>query len=359
MLYAVIMAGGSGTRFWPASRVAMPKQMLNLVGEHTMIQDTVRRLGDLVPNDRLLVVTNKQLVEGIRDQLRGVPSEAVIGEPCKRDTAPCIGLAAAMVAKGDEDAIMVVMPADHVIKPDELFRETIQTAVDLVVERPSRIVTFGIGPNYAADIYGYIQRGEAIQHAGKQAAFRVEKFREKPSSDVARQYLESGDYYWNSGIFVWKASTILNALEQFEPEMHEHIMTIADALGTPSQEEVLEREFSAINGKSIDYAVMENYEDILVLEATYQWDDLGNWNAMQRMRGTDDDGNTLIGKHLGLDTKGSIVRSEGDHLIVTIGLDDMIVVHTPRATLVAPKKEEEKLRDVVAQLKKRGWDQYL
>jgi mannose-1-phosphate guanylyltransferase len=360
MLHAIIMAGGSGTRFWPTSRNASPKQLLDLAGGRTMIQATVDRLGELASPERTLVVTNRRLVDAISQQLPDLPPESLIGEPCKRDTAPCIGLAAALVSRNDPDAVMVVMPADHVIRPTEQFQRAIQHAVKMVDQEPSRIVTFGISPSYAAESFGYIERGEDVEvTSDAPATYRVVRFREKPSAATAKEYLSAGNFYWNSGIFVWKAATILEALRKYEPEMMSHLNTIADAAGTANFEEVLDREFSAIKGKSIDYAVMEHYEDVVVVEAPFQWDDVGSWQSLARLRDSDENGNTIIGKHLGISTQNSIVRSAEDHLIVTIGLDDCIVVHTPDATLVARKDQEEAVREVVKQLEERGWQEYL
>src|SRR3954453_1130015 len=205
MLHAVIMAGGTGTRFWPASRNDAPKQLLQLVGEQTMLWQTVDRLGDLAPKDRQLIVTNKRLVETIRGQLPDLPETAIVGEPCKRDTAPCIGLAALLVSRKDPDATMVVMPADHVIRPPEVFQAAIRQAANLVESSPERIVTFGIKPSYPAEIFGYIHRGERLPEGDAQSAtFRVQKFKEKPDAATAKNYVTSGEYYWNSGIFVWR-----------------------------------------------------------------------------------------------------------------------------------------------------------
>jgi mannose-1-phosphate guanylyltransferase len=360
MLHAIIMAGGSGTRFWPTSRNASPKQLLDLAGGRTMIQATVDRLGELASPERTLVVTNRRLVDAISQQLPDLPPESLIGEPCKRDTAPCIGLAAALVSRNDPDAVMVVMPADHVIRPTEQFQRAIQHAVKMVDQEPSRIVTFGISPSYAAESFGYIERGEDVEvTSDAPATYRVVRFREKPSAATAKEYLSAGNFYWNSGIFVWKAATILEALRKYEPEMMSHLNTIADAAGTANFEEVLDREFSAIKGKSIDYAVMEHYEDVVVVEAPFQWDDVGSWQSLARLRDSDENGNTIIGKYLGISTQNTIVRSAEDHLIVTIGLDDCIVVHTPDATLVARKDQEEAVREVVKQLEERGWQEYL
>lgn len=367
MLHAVIMAGGAGTRFWPASRQSRPKQLLTLLGERSMIQLTLDRLAGLVPPDRTLVITNAALADLSAGQLPELPAAAIVGEPCKRDTAPCIGLAAFLVSRQDPDATMAVLPADHVIRPDEVFRAALRLAVEIVdgaLATPSSpagcIVTFGIRPTYPAETFGYIERGEHL--AGgvlSPPVYRVQQFREKPKIDVAREYLASGDYYWNSGIFVWKARTILDALAQYQGEMYEHLKRIDDAWETPQRQAVLEREYAAIRGISIDYAVMEHAREILVVEAPFDWDDVGNWQSLARLRGADAEGNTISAKHLGLNTSGCIIRGSDDHLIVTLGLKDCIVVQTPDATLVANKHDEEALRQVVKLLEERGWKEYL
>jgi mannose-1-phosphate guanylyltransferase len=361
MLHAVIMAGGSGTRFWPESRESRPKQLLNLVGDQSMIQSTVSRLGTLVTAEQILVVTNRRLVEPIAEQLPDLPRASIIGEPCKRDTAPCVGLAAALVAARDPEATMVVMPADHVISTDAMFQASLQHAVDLVEAEPNRIVTFGIRPTYPAEIYGYIERdASGCLVADTPATYRVSRFREKPDLKTASEFVAAGSFYWNSGIFVWKARTIWQALEKYEPEMHAHLKRIADGVGTDSFHSTLQCEFEAIVGKSIDYAVMERFEgEILVVDAPFQWDDVGNWPAMARLHEADENGNTIIGRHLGVETKHSIIRTSDDHLIVTVGLDDTIVVHTPDATLVARRDQEAAIRKIVSELGERGWTEYL
>ena len=364
MLHAVIMAGGAGTRFWPASRVATPKQLLALGGGPTLIQATAARLAGLVPPQRILVVTNERLVDAVREQLPELPAEAVLGEPCKRDTAPCIGLAAVLIAQIDPEATLVVMPADHVITTDEQFRVAIDFAAKLVEQRPERIVTFGIRPTYPAESFGYIERDEqplarSTNSSGAPTAYAVRKFREKPKAETAREFLATGRFYWNSGIFVWKARTILAALEQYEPVMHERLAEIGKAAGRPDFAAVLAREFAAIAGKSIDYAVLERHAETVVVEAPFTWDDVGSWQSLARLLGTDVHGNTIVGKHLGVRTSGSIVRGGDDHLIVTLGLSDCLVVHTPDATLVANKHDEEAIREVVRLLQEQGWEEYL
>jgi mannose-1-phosphate guanylyltransferase len=360
MLHAIIMAGGTGTRFWPASRNETPKQLLQLVGSETMIRQTLDRLGDLVPQERRMVVTNRRLVNTVRKQLPELSAAAVVGEPCKRDTAPCIGLSALLVSRDDPEATMAVMPADHVIRPAEKFRAAIEQAAELVGESPARIVTFGIRPTYPAEIFGYIHRGGAIRGLGLAAAsYTVQSFKEKPDAATAGKYLASSDYYWNSGIFVWRASTILDALRKRQPEMLKHLETIVASWDTPQRETVFDRQFAAITPISIDYAVMEHANDVAVIEAPFEWDDLGGWQSLARLAGSDANGNTILGKHLGVNTSGTIVRTDDEHLVVTLGLKDCIVVHTPNATLVARKHDEEQIRQVVKELETRGWTEYL
>ena len=351
------MAGGTGTRFWPASRNDAPKQLLRLVGEATMLRQTLDRLGDLAPSDRQMVVTNKRLIDAVSKQLPELAAAAIVGEPCKRDTAPCIGLAALLVSRKDPDATMVVMPADHVIQPAEKFQATIQQAAAMVEESPGRIVTFGIKPSYPAEIFGYIHRGEKLVAA--QPSFKVQEFREKPETATAKKYVDSGEYYWNSGIFVWRAATILDALRERQPEMLAHLEKIVAAWDTKDSAAVFEREFAAIKPISIDYAVMEHATDVAVIEAPFEWDDLGGWQSLARLAGSDKNGNTIVGTHLGLNTSGTIVRADGEHLIVTLGIKDCIIVHTPNATLVADKHSEEQIRQVVKQLEELGWTDYL
>ena len=354
MLHAVIMAGGSGTRFWPLSRAAVPKQLLQLVGSQTMIQATVDRLGELVPPERVWIITARRLAAQMVEQLPSLPARAIVGEPCRRDTAPCVGLAAVLALHEDPEATLVVMPADHVIQPAEAFRQALSEAAQVVNARPGSLVTFGIPPTFPAETYGYIQRGESLSGPGMPlGTFQVAQFKEKPKAELARGWLEQGGFYWNAGIFVWRATTILDALAEFEPEMHARLLAIGEAIGRDDYDQVLEREFSAAPAKSIDYAVLEHHRDRLVIEANFDWDDVGTWQSLERLVGRDADGNTVVGSHVGLNTTGSIIRSDGGHLIATLGLKDCIVVHTPDATLVANKQDEESLRKLVQLLEER------
>jgi mannose-1-phosphate guanylyltransferase len=359
VLHAVIMAGGSGTRFWPASRNKFPKQLLQLVGEKTMLQATSERLEGLISPEHTLVMTNQHLVELVRQQLPEVPPEQIVGEPMKRDTAACIALAASLIVNADPEAVMLVLPADHIISTDTQFQDCMRSGLQLIQQAPERIVTFGIRPSYAAESFGYVQRGEALSSSNVAGAFRVASFREKPNQQTAEQYLQAGTYYWNSGIFMWRASTILNALRKFEPDMMKHIDAISAAMGTPGFAVTLNREFEQIDGRSIDYAVMERYSDVAVIEANFRWDDVGSWQSIGRLTEPDEQGNCVRGKYLPIQSQRMIVYGEQDHLLVTIGLNDMIVVHTPNATLIAPKDQEEHVREVVKQLQAREWTDYL
>jgi mannose-1-phosphate guanylyltransferase len=359
MLHVIVMAGGAGTRFWPASRKASPKQLLKLLGDRSMLQSTVDRIGSLCPRENVLVVTNATLVDAVRTQLPELPWDSIIGEPAKRDTAPCVALAAAMVLKKDPDATMLVMPADHVIEPLEKFVAAIREAASLVQRQPESIVTFGILPSYPAVVFGYIERGAALSGVSSAPAFDVVRFREKPDLKTAREFVDSGNFYWNAGIFVWKAWTIDRAIQKFEPEIHAHVLSITSAIGTTRFQSTFETEFIKIKSKSIDFAVMERYQPVVVVEAPFHWDDVGNWSAVPRLSGVDHDGNSISGRHVGIKTSGSIVRTTADHLVVTLGVDDLIIVHTPDATLVANRNDEAAVKQVVETLEKMGWEGYV
>ena len=360
MLHAIVMAGGSGTRFWPASRAAQPKQLLPLAGSTTLLEDTIARLEGLVPPDRTMIVTSARLLDAVRRQAPRIPAQEIVGEPCKRDTAPCIGLAALLVSRRDPDAVMAVMPSDHVIRPAADFRRAIEQAAAMVMQAPGRLVTFGVRPTYPAEGFGYIQQGAPLPTApGEAPAFAVARFKEKPPASVAADYFAAGTYLWNAGIFVWKAATIIAALEARQPEMMTRLRAIAAAWDTPARDGVFAEEFAAIKGISIDYAVLEHAADVAVIEAPFTWDDLGGWSAVARQRAADAAGNTSVGKHLAIDSAGTIVHAGDDHLVVTLGLKDILVVHTPDATLVADRAHEEAVRKVVAELESRGWTEFL
>ncbi len=365
------MAGGAGTRFWPESRRQQPKQLLGMLGDRTMIQSTADRLCGLAPPQRIYVATTALLAEQITAQLPELPDGAILVEPCKRDTGPCIGLAAMRILRDDPDAVMAVMPSDHVIGPDEGFRDAIRLAARLVEEDPKRMITFGIRPTYPAESFGYVERGGPLKSKALDktlegaeyvaGVYEVKQFHEKPKADVAKGYLDKGGFYWNSGIFVWKARTILDAIYEHQPAMREHLERIAGAFEGPDYDEVLTREFALIEPISIDLGVMEHVSDVVVIEAPFDWDDVGSWRALERLHAPDADGNVVDAvRYLGIDTSGSIIRATDErHVVVTVGVKDLIVIVTPDATLVADKNDEESIRQVTKALAERGWEECL
>jgi mannose-1-phosphate guanylyltransferase len=365
LLYLVIMAGGSGTRFWPESRRSKPKQFLTLAGERSLLQQAADRCQPWIPAEKMRVVTNADhLAESMR-QLPDLACDHILLEPCGRNTAPCIGLAAWQVWQHDPGAVLLVTPADHLIRPESEFLATVERAVRLIEQRPLASVLFGIQPSYPATGYGYIERGELI--AGVQGeAWRVKTFREKPVEETARQFLETGNFYWNSGIFVWRAARILELLKEFQPAIHSGLARLADRAKTAGWRTAVIEEFAKLPSISIDHGVLEplvarngSYDDVVVIPASFEWDDVGSWQALPKVLGTDSRGNSISGASCQIDTDECVIRSTGDHLVATIGLKDFVVVHTPDATLIAPKGDEAALRKLVALLQERGHDKFL
>ncbi len=352
MLHAVVMAGGSGTRFWPQSRKNTPKQLLRLSGSRTMIQETLARCEGWIDPRNSWVVTNGMQAPETARQLPQVPSDQILIEPCARNTAPCLGLAAIRLLHDDPDAVMFVMPADHVISTPAQFQQAGAVAEQLVRDEPARFVLFGVPPTFPATGYGYIERGDPLPGV---AGFHVRSFREKPDLAVAEEYVSSGNYYWNCGIFCWRAEAILDALRQFEPEMHAGLMRLAESIGTTDWEETLATEFPRLRSVSVDHAVLERAENVAVVEAPFLWDDVGSWLSLPRLLGKDAAGNTIDAPHCGINSEGCIIRSTEDHLIATVGMKDCIVVHTPDATLVANRQDADSMRQLVALLAEQGF----
>jgi mannose-1-phosphate guanylyltransferase len=323
-----------------------------------MLQETFDRCLPWIPAERFHVVTNEaQSAESLR-QLPGLPPGNVLVEPCGRNTAPCIGLAAIHLLHADPEAVMLVMPADHVIRPIETFRAAADQAAAFVAASPGSLVLFGVPPTYPATGFGYIERGEPQAGSGA-GAFRVQAFREKPNKELAQQFLDAGRYYWNCGIFVWRARQILEALREFEPEIHARLIRMAEDLESDRWRGTLATEFPRMKSISIDHAVLERARNVTVLPAPFEWDDVGSWQALTRLLGVDEQGNTIDGPHCGVDTRDCIIRSDSGHLVATIGLENCIVVHTPEATLVARKDDENALRQLVALIQERGYERFL
>jgi len=347
MLHAVILAGGSGKRFWPLSRRATPKQLLRIGGRTTMIEETAARLRGLVPPSRIRVITNRSTVAPIAGLLRRVPRRQVVGEPEGRDTAAAIGLGAVLAAARDPGAVTVVLPADHVIAPAAAFRRALAAAA--AAARDGGLFVFGIPPTFPATGYGYIRRGPRAGSSRGVPLHRVAKFVEKPPLAGARRMLAAGGHFWNSGIFVWKASSLLDALRRFRPAVAGPLDRIAAAVGTRREAEVLKREYREIERISIDYAVLEKSPDVRMIEADWGWDDVGTWAGVEKYLAADGAGNAVRGRHLGIDTKGCVILSEG-HLVATVGVRDLVIVRTADATLICPRSRAQDVKALVDRL---------
>jgi mannose-1-phosphate guanylyltransferase len=358
MLHAIIMAGGSGTRFWPKSRRNRPKQLLRLFGDGTMLQQTVERIAPLVPAERILIITGEDQAEGVRKQLPELPAANVVAEPCPRDTAACVGLAGKLVARSDPEGTMIVMPADHVIEPGAVFRKTVRAAVAVIDADPSVFVTFGIKPTRPETGYGYIERGQLLEAIDGIALNRVEQFREKPNRATAEQFLAEGRFAWNSGIFVWRARAILDALAEHRPTLAAALDRVGAALGTAAEAETIAREYPLMERVPIDKAVMEQARNVRVLEVVYDWNDVGDWRALAALVPPDARGNTIQGDVLACETQGSIIVAD-DGLIATLGVDDLVIVQSGGATLVARKSQLDQLKSVVEGLDRSGHGAYL
>ena len=321
------------------------------------MQETVERCRAIVPIERAWVVTGEaHSVETVR-QLPELNAEHILVEPCGRNTAPCIGLAAIQLRAVDPDAVMLVMPADHVIRTAKQFQRTVEQAVAVVANAPQSLVLFGATPNYPATGFGYMQRGAEL--CDQPGAFRVAAFREKPDLATAQQYVATKDYFWNCGLFVWRADTILEQIERHQPEIGTRLKRLQAAIGTAAWGETLAAEFPQMPSISIDYAVLERANSVAVVPAAFEWDDVGSWQALARLLPADADGNTISGQFCGLNSTGCIVRSCDEHLVATFGVRDLIIVQTQDVTLVADKRDENSLRQLLAELDRRGLSEFL
>ncbi|MFT3895520.1 MAG: sugar phosphate nucleotidyltransferase [Anaerolineales bacterium] len=358
--YAVIMAGGGGTRLWPVSRKERPKQLLPLLGKETLFQGTVARLEKLFPPERILVVTVAEQASEMREQVPSIPEENYLIEPAPRGTASVVALAAAVLKKRDPQAIMAMQTADHHIRNRDLFSYLIRTAFD--VAQKGYLVTLGITPTFPSTGYGYIQQGDALDGDYKYPVFTVKRFKEKPDEATAHQLLRSGDHSWNSGMFVWHVDTILAEIQKQMPDLYGTVDKIAAAWDTPNQKDVVEKVWYGLKSQTIDYGIMERAEKVAVLPAGgLGWSDVGSWDSLFEVLLPDMNGNVATNaQHLGLDTHNTLVYSNDDErLVVTIGLDDMVVVDTGEILMICKVDQSQKVKDVVEHLKKHHQDKYL
>lgn len=414
-VYAVIMAGGSGTRFWPKSRNRLPKQFLKIIGDKTMIQHTAHRIESLVPPENILIVANISHRKLVSEQLSFIPSANVILEPVGRNTAPCIGYAALVVQQRNPDGVMLVLPSDHWIKDDKQFCNELKIAATRAAEKET-LILFGIKPTYPETGYGYIKCDKKNSLISEHEIYPIEKFMEKPDLEQARQFIENGNFFWNAGTFVWKASTISEEIEKYLPELHKGLMKIkiiletnkevivqhdeenlpliplpplqrGDLISSPCKggkggfsrrgngvvknksfpkhieqlhknQEKIKEIFQTLHPESIDYGVMEKTKRAEIIVSHIGWSDIGSWKALENHLQLDTSGSITSKKHLLIDTHGSIIEGN-DRLIAVIGLKDMIVVDTEDVLLICPKDRCQEVKKLVERLKEEGKDEYL
>lgn len=358
--YAVIMAGGGGTRLWPVSRKDRPKQLLPLLNEETLFQGTVARLEHLFPMDRILVVTVAKQARQMQRQIPGIPSANYLLEPSPRGTASVVGLAAVALMKRDPEAVMAVLPADHFIRNRDLFHYLLNTAFD--VARDDYLVTLGITPSFASTAYGYIQQGQLLDGSHRYPVYQVSRFKEKPDVETAQEFLRQGDHSWNSGMFVWKAAAIVREIGSQMPELAAALDKVADAWDSAEQDQVLETCWTGLKSETIDYGVMERADRVAVLPAGgLGWNDIGSWDTLFDVLASDGNGNvSTVSKRLAFDTHNTLVYGKNDErLVVTIGMDDTVIVDTGDVLLVCKADQAQKVREVVEYLKEHRQEEYL
>ncbi len=362
--FSVIIAGGKGTRFWPLSRARRPKQLLKILSRKSLLKETAERIHALSGRKQTLVVTISDQINALRRDLPELPKNSFLAEPVGKNTAPCIGLAALEVVRKNPDAVMIVLPADHWVADSARFRRALKAAVKLAL-RHDQLVTIGIRPDYPETGYGYIMKGKAIG-AKTANAFVVKRFTEKPKLAVARRLLRQGSL-WNSGIFVWKAATLLRMLSRYQPAIAKGLETIERAAKgrslsrlTPKLRAIIAREYAKLPSLSIDFAVMEKAGaegNVLTVEANFGWSDVGSWAAVHRMMKQDTDGNASAGRWFGLGAKNCLVHAP-DRLVVLLGMENTVVVDTPDALLVGDLRRSQEVRDLVDALKRKGFASY-
>lgn len=354
------MAGGVGTRFWPRSREKSPKQLLEILGKETMIQNTVKRLDGFVHPRDVLVVTNKIQKAMVMRQLESLPEENILVEPVGRNTAACIGLAALHAVQVDPLAVMVVLPADHVIQNAGEFIRVLRLATETAYASGC-LLTIGIKPTHPETGYGYIQMfTEAGDHNPyfSKGVYKVKTFAEKPNLQTAERFLASGDFLWNSGMFIWRADAILQEIQRCLPELYEELNRIAPTIGTSSYQTTLEKVYGMIRGISIDYGVMEKSEKVYVIPGDFGWSDIGSWDEVYRLSGRDERGNSVTGKVIQKDTTNSYIYSP-DKVVATIGVEDLIIVNTSDALLICKRGKSQDVKEISDYLKRKQMNEYL
>ncbi len=355
MLYSIIMAGGIGSRFWPMSRREKPKHILPLVQGTPLIEATIRRVLPLTPLAKMSIVTNDYQKRRITKILPWLENSNFIIEPVGRNTAPCIGLSAINIYHQDPQAVMIVLPADHIIDNDDEFRQCLKKAVE-VAKAGDCLVTLGIPPTRVETGYGYIQRNANVE--GFTGVFKVKTFAEKPNYETAERFIKSGDFYWNSGIFIWRADVILDHYRRFLPELYDQLIEIGDRIGKSDYPRVVKKVYRSTRGISIDYGIMERAPTVKVVEGRFGWGDIGSWEEAYLRAAKDEQGNSIEGEHILLDAKNCYINSP-DKLVAVVGLDDIIVVQSGNAILVCHRKKAQKVKEVVEKLERMNNRKFL
>ena len=352
--FAVIIAGGHGERFWPASRRQKPKHLLSLVGDKPLIVQTLARLEGLVPLENIFILTHQSQRESILDLCPSLRPDHVVGEPLGRDTAAAVGLAALLVRRIDPQGVVAVLPADQVIRDKEGFQSTLAAAFEAALQKPS-LVTIGIPPTEPSTAYGYLQRGRVEGNVQGQPIYAVQRFVEKPNASMARQYLEKGNYYWNAGLFIWQLSVMEEALKKHAPRIVKGLEAIAKELESGSSlETALSEHYPKIEKISIDYAVMEQASNVVTLEACFDWDDVGSWPSAAKHFHSDSEGNAVYGEAFIEDGHENLVVSQEGRLVALLGVRDLMVIHMDGATLVCPKTRAQDVKKLVQNLSSDG-----
>ena len=359
--YAVIMAGGGGTRFWPWSRETRPKQVLPILSSRTMIRETVERISPLIPPERILIVTSRSQANQLYKEVPQVPRKNLIREPMGKNTAPCLCLAAVHIQKVDPGAVLIVLPADHFIGDGKEFLRTLRRAAEFAF-REEFLVTLGITPTGPETGYGYIQRGPMLGDVRGTKIFEAKAFREKPTLPKAKGYLRRGDYLWNSGMFIWRAEVFLGTVKKYLPRLYRDMQELKAVLGTRGEKKELEKVYARCPSISVDYGIMEKAPNVALMEARFGWSDVGSWSVLWNLWPKDPEGNVCLqggkGRILTLGSSGCVIRGE-KNLIAVLGLKDMVVAQAGDAVLVCPRDRAQDVRLVLQELKERGWRKYL
>lgn len=353
-LYAVIMAGGVGSRFWPRSKEKKPKQLLKIFGQNSMIQETVNRLDGIVKKENVYVVTNKIQKNEIKNQLADIPAENIIDEPFGKNTAAAIGLASVVISRKNPEAVTLVLPADHIIRNEDEFRNTLVSAAEFAYEKKG-LVTIGINPTRPETGYGYIQIDDKKVSDN---IFKVLTFAEKPNFATAVRFLTSGDFLWNSGMFIWRVDTILGEIEHYMPELNEGLKQIKDSIGTPGFEKTLNNVYGQLKSISIDYGIMEKSHNVYLTKGYFTWSDVGSWEEVYQLSEKDQDGNALVGNTYCYGTSDSYVFSPKKFTAV-VGVENLIVINTEDALLICRRDKAQEVKNVVDYLKMKKLTDYL